>query len=282
MGYSDDQVRKFFWIAGSAVAAISVGAYAIQWYLANRAVRGDRKPDTFETWRVWSLRSVRSVFLGAGILFVTTPVGYALVEGSHGASDCAAFTMPCLAAMIVGLALLRTHGKDMGQANKNASRLVARRDRMIDPLLDARPLRPRPTATEDGKDQKLELMFYIISVFVILIGYIAYLVARPSKAIAVFTILSVGWYLLGWTGYVWGRRIANEGHGTEDRLGFVVLVCVAVGLGTLTWQGYERRAMLLPDICQEEAKHQKEIEECPKSKGGDHDLLRGPTVPPGG
>lgn len=275
------KVRALVWVAGGATLAFTVLTYVCQWAWARRHATQNEKVDERIARKVWSLRTLRNLFAGGATLFVATPIGYGLIDGIHGFSDCMAFTMPCLAGMVVGWGFLRAQypvpERPAAKSDDNGTTPTpAEVDDSDRGVIEKKTTEKNITeqkaaeqgavehdaveheAVEQGAAEKeavaengaplLELRYYIISVFVIALGYIFYLIAHPSRAIAVMVILSLGWFMAGWFFFIWRDRIRYSR--SEDFPGFLVLLAIGILLGGLSIGVGKNWSALLPPACE--------------------------------
>lgn len=276
---SDSDIKDLYYHVCGWVAAISIVVYFVQWRLSLRVVSGRSSVKSRVVWKFWSIRTVKSFFYGAGFLFFITPFGYGLLDGEHGFTDCMSFTMPCLAGMVVGLALLSKQyptlkvkerdaaprqlansssvkGESDDGANAASDVLVSSEAEKRDAT--AEQLEKSLVAKDDSKGDAIfagvvvesnkagmsELGYYIASVLIIIFGYINYILAHPSNAIKVFVILAAGWFVLVWLAYIWVDRIRNDTK--EDYFGFVLYAILLFLLCSLTHTVIVRWGTLLP------------------------------------
>lgn len=108
--------------------------------------------------------------------------GYRLVRGAHAAYDCAAVTMPCLAGMVVGLALLRdkqpqVHSTAATTVGHGSTSSIAGKVQEGDEIKGAgytSGSAAKAAAKERVDDERaasLDLRYYIFSVGISFMGY---------------------------------------------------------------------------------------------------------------
>jgi hypothetical protein len=256
-GYSSDQMRSFVIDAGVAAFCVAALTCFVQWLSARRLSAAATAGDRWTTWRVWSVRSLRGLFVGAGFMFAATPFGYIFIKGSHAFWECASVTMPCLAGMVVGFALLKTRfdvPRKPG-SGKSASKMA----KPTAPRLEHGPVDEeapgactcacalRAAKADGAGNDPDELRYYAWSVLFIFFGYLAYLLANPSKAIAVWVILGFAWFAVAWLGWIWFlRRRYDLPHHVSGFIGFVVILALVFLLGFLSCSAAHRWEALLP------------------------------------